>query len=57
MRRAQLFTAGIMVATMGVLLRKALSSATGANRRSMAPRAVVGRPSRRCTISSAPPEA
>ena len=55
--RDQLLTAGIMVATTGVLLRNPLNSATGVNMRHMAARTFLGRPSSRVTINSAPPEA
>ncbi len=47
---AQSLMAGIMMATTGVLLRKALTMLTGAITRSWAPVVVVGRPRTRWLI-------
>ena len=54
--RDQAWTAGIMVATTGVLLRKPLSNATGNAMRAWAERTERGERSRWLTIRSTPPE-
>ena len=54
-RLAQSATAGMNIATTGVLLRKALITATGVIRRSWAARRPVGRPSTEWAIQPMPP--
>ena len=55
--RDQALTAGIMVATTGVLFKNALSGITGRNILNMAPRTEVGLPSNLLTSRSMPPDA